>query len=196
MQPIISVSNLVKTYASGLQALKNVSLDLLAAGGDLPAALLAYRDHRSRLRREMNLEPDAATARLFQELRDVVFARDLGPRNGLLRARFGDRAWYRYRPAGSATDTANAFLPEIARDEDPSRADRGLIGAAIVTGLSAGNPSLTRLLVLLRRSLPEPALLSPLLSVVPGQLFALALARARGLDPDAPHGLAKVTLAS
>jgi glucosamine--fructose-6-phosphate aminotransferase (isomerizing) len=44
--------------------------------------------------------------------------------------------------------------------------------------------------------MPEPALLSPLLSVVPGQLFASALARARGLDPDAPHGLAKVTLAS
>ena len=43
---------------------------------------------------------------------------------------------------------------------------------------------------------PRPALLSPLLSVVPGQLFAAALARARGLDPDAPHGLAKVTLAS
>ena len=42
---------------------------------------------------------------------------------------------------------------------------------------------------------PKPALLSPLLSVVPGQLFAGALARARGLDPDAPHGLAKVTLA-
>ncbi len=41
----------------------------------------------------------------------------------------------------------------------------------------------------------DPALLSPLLSVVPGQLFAGALARARGLDPDAPHGLAKVTLA-
>ena len=37
--------------------------------------------------------------------------------------------------------------------------------------------------------------LSPLLSVVPGQLFAGALARARGLDPDAPHGLSKVTLA-
>ena len=42
---------------------------------------------------------------------------------------------------------------------------------------------------------PEPALLSPLVSVVPGQLFAAALARARGLDADAPHGLAKVTLA-
>jgi glutamine---fructose-6-phosphate transaminase (isomerizing) len=42
---------------------------------------------------------------------------------------------------------------------------------------------------------PTPQLLSPILSVVPGQLFAWALARARGLDPDAPHGLAKVTLA-
>ena len=42
---------------------------------------------------------------------------------------------------------------------------------------------------------PGLALLSPLLSVVPGQLFAWALARARGLDADAPHGLAKVTLA-
>jgi glucosamine--fructose-6-phosphate aminotransferase (isomerizing) len=48
-------------------------------------------------------------------------------------------------------------------------------------------------------SLPVPkaptALLSPLLSVVPGQLFAAALARARGLDPDHPVGLSKVTLA-
>ena len=42
---------------------------------------------------------------------------------------------------------------------------------------------------------PRPALLAPLLSVVPGQLFAAALAHARGLDADAPHGLAKVTLA-
>jgi glucosamine--fructose-6-phosphate aminotransferase (isomerizing) len=37
--------------------------------------------------------------------------------------------------------------------------------------------------------------LAPLLSVVPGQLFAGALAAAKGLDPDRPHGLSKVTLA-
>jgi glucosamine--fructose-6-phosphate aminotransferase (isomerizing) len=47
--------------------------------------------------------------------------------------------------------------------------------------------------------LPVPAppspLHSPLLSVVPGQLFAWALARAKGLDPDSPRGLSKVTLA-
>jgi glutamine---fructose-6-phosphate transaminase (isomerizing) len=44
---------------------------------------------------------------------------------------------------------------------------------------------------------PEPpmALLSPLLSVLPGQLFAWALSRAKGLDPDRPRGLTKVTLA-
>lgn len=41
----------------------------------------------------------------------VIFARDLGPRNELLRARFGDRGWYRYRPASSATDTTNPFVP-------------------------------------------------------------------------------------
>ena len=48
-------------------------------------------------------------------------------------------------------------------------------------------------------SIPVPAapapLLSPLLSVVPGQLFAWAVARAKGLDPDRPNGLEKVTLA-
>jgi glutamine---fructose-6-phosphate transaminase (isomerizing) len=44
---------------------------------------------------------------------------------------------------------------------------------------------------------PKPAdpLLAPLLSVVPGQLFAGAVARAKGLDPDRPRGLSKVTLA-
>jgi glucosamine--fructose-6-phosphate aminotransferase (isomerizing) len=42
---------------------------------------------------------------------------------------------------------------------------------------------------------PPLPLLSPLLSVAPGQLLAWALAQARGLDPDRPSGLSKVTLA-
>ena len=48
-----------------------------------------------------------------------------------------------------------------------------------------------------RLPVPEAPLpvLSPLLSVVPGQLFAAALARAKGLDADAPARLTKVTLA-
>jgi glucosamine--fructose-6-phosphate aminotransferase (isomerizing) len=46
-------------------------------------------------------------------------------------------------------------------------------------------------------AVPEAPLpvLAPLLSVLPGQLFAGALARAKGLDPDKPVGLSKVTLA-
>jgi glucosamine--fructose-6-phosphate aminotransferase (isomerizing) len=39
-----------------------------------------------------------------------------------------------------------------------------------------------------------PEWLSPITSVVPGQLLALHLALGRGLDPDAPRGLSKVTL--
>ncbi len=38
-----------------------------------------------------------------------------------------------------------------------------------------------------------PEWLSPLVTVVPGQLLALRLAEARGLDPDTPRGLQKVT---
>ena len=48
-------------------------------------------------------------------------------------------------------------------------------------------------------SLPVPdagdRVLAPLLSVVPGQLFAAALARVKGLDADRPERLTKVTLA-
>jgi glucosamine--fructose-6-phosphate aminotransferase (isomerizing) len=46
-------------------------------------------------------------------------------------------------------------------------------------------------------AVPKPplAVLSPLLSVAPGQLLAWALAQAKGLDPDQPVGLSKITLA-
>lgn len=47
-----------------------------------------------------------------------------------------------------------------------------------------------------RGAIPLPAvpeLLSPIVAAVPGQLLALHASRARGLDPDAPRGLTKVT---
>jgi glucosamine--fructose-6-phosphate aminotransferase (isomerizing) len=48
-----------------------------------------------------------------------------------------------------------------------------------------------------RASLPlppgAPEWVSPMVAVVPGQLWAVALARTRGLDPDEPRGLSKVT---
>ena len=51
-------------------------------------------------------------------------------------------------------------------------------------------PGMIRPLVL--DDLPEA--LTPLTFVIPGQLVAEAVARRRGLDPDAPAGLSKVTL--
>jgi len=39
-----------------------------------------------------------------------------------------------------------------------------------------------------------PEWLSPITAIVPGQLLALHLALARGLDPDVPRGLQKITL--
>lgn len=39
-----------------------------------------------------------------------------------------------------------------------------------------------------------PEWLSPLISVIPGQLFTLHLAQAKGIDPDHPRGLSKVTI--
>lgn len=38
-----------------------------------------------------------------------------------------------------------------------------------------------------------PEWLSPLITVIPGQLFGLGLARAKGLNPDQPQGLTKIT---
>jgi len=38
-----------------------------------------------------------------------------------------------------------------------------------------------------------PEWLSPLTTILPGQIFALHLTLARGLNPDAPRGLHKVT---
>jgi glucosamine--fructose-6-phosphate aminotransferase (isomerizing) len=45
-------------------------------------------------------------------------------------------------------------------------------------------------------SVPEgiPEWLSPVVNVIPGQIFGLGLALAKGLDPDHPRGLHKVTL--
>jgi glutamine---fructose-6-phosphate transaminase (isomerizing) len=62
----------------------------------------------------------------------------------------------------------------------------------IVSGPAASAvPNATNPILTPRAPLP---LLEPLLTVVPGQLFAAALADAKGLDPDHPVGLAKITL--
>ena len=68
------------------------------------------------------------------------------------------------------------------------------VGAALVASGDAADEIDGAAFTLSVPAAPQP-LLSPLLSVVAGQLFAAALARAKGLDPDRPERLTKVTLA-
>jgi glucosamine--fructose-6-phosphate aminotransferase (isomerizing) len=81
-------------------------------------------------------------------------------------------------------------LPALAAAAELARK----AGATLVASGSAADevPHATFRLPVPEAPLP---LLSPLLSVVPGQLFAAALSRAKGLDADRPVGLTKVTLA-
>lgn len=85
-------------------------------------------------------------------------------------------------PSGKMFDTMRAFSLELRSRgaELVIVSDRGDLLAEAVTPLPV----------------PEgtPEWLSPLVAVVPGQLFALHLTLARGNDPDQPAGLQKVTM--
>jgi glucosamine--fructose-6-phosphate aminotransferase (isomerizing) len=88
----------------------------------------------------------------------------------------------------------------IASDDETLRAvveAAARVRAAGATLVASGDAAdlLADAAYVLRVPKPPSPLLSPLLSVVPGQLFASALAQAKGLDPDHPAGLSKVTLA-
>lgn len=67
-------------------------------------------------------------------------------------------------------------------------------GATVVASGSAADEIEGAQHVLQVPTAPAPVL-APLLSVVPGQLFAAALAHVKGLDADRPIGLSKVTIA-
>jgi glucosamine--fructose-6-phosphate aminotransferase (isomerizing) len=85
-------------------------------------------------------------------------------------------------PDGRPADELTDFLEELKQ-----RGPRLVVISPRSKTLSLGNTSIP-----LPKDIPE--WLSPLVAVTPGQLFAFGLARARGLDPDQPRGLHKVTL--
>jgi glucosamine--fructose-6-phosphate aminotransferase (isomerizing) len=86
--------------------------------------------------------------------------------------------------------SSDETLPAVVEAAERVRA----AGATLVASGDAAEMLADAAFVLPVPKPPSP-LLSPLLSVVPGQLFASALAQAKGLDPDHPAGLSKVTLA-
>lgn len=82
------------------------------------------------------------------------------------------------KPANELTD----FLGELKQ-----RGSRLVVVSPGLKTLALGSTSIP-----LPKGIPE--WLSPLVAVTPGQLFAFGLAQAKGLDPDEPRGLHKVTL--
>lgn len=80
-------------------------------------------------------------------------------------------------------------LPAITAAVDRARA----VGAKLISVGSAA-AALGETAYVLATPRANEAVLCPLLSVVPGQLFACALARAKGLDPDNPTHLSKITV--
>ena len=80
---------------------------------------------------------------------------------------------------------SGAHVYGIGGDQDFAAACRATLPGSSPPGSSFSGSSLRG------ASLPEH--LAPFALIVPGQLLAEALARAKGIDPDAPRGLRKVT---
>jgi glucosamine--fructose-6-phosphate aminotransferase (isomerizing) len=85
-------------------------------------------------------------------------------------------------PSGQMFDTMHAFTLELQ-----SR------GAEVIT-ISDRQEMLDEAVTPLPLPRGIPEWLSPIVAIVPGQLFALHLTRIKGNDPDRPEGLRKVTL--
>jgi glutamine---fructose-6-phosphate transaminase (isomerizing) len=86
--------------------------------------------------------------------------------------------------------SADESLPAVREATARARA-----AGAIVIASGTGATEIDGAEIVLPVPQPPLPVLTPLLSVAPGQLLAWALALAKGLDPDRPAGLNKVTLA-
>jgi glucosamine--fructose-6-phosphate aminotransferase (isomerizing) len=164
-----------------------VMRDALAAAG--PAAELAGR-HRSMeeavvLGRGFNLATALEWALKLKELAYV-------------RAQGYSSADFQHGPVASlpsgghvlAVSATGPLAADLAELCEKLARDHGA-KLVLVAGTDAERPAGTELL-----AFPDvlPEWLSPLIAILPAQLFCLELARAKGLDGEQPRGLSKVTL--
>ena len=84
-------------------------------------------------------------------------------------------------PGGAAAGDLQALVADLQK----------LDSELLLISDDAGVLAQAHLAMPLPAGLPE--WLTPLVAVLPGQLFSLALTQAKGLDPDRPQGLKKVT---
>jgi predicted ATPase/DNA-binding SARP family transcriptional activator/Tfp pilus assembly protein PilF len=127
--------------AVGMDPLRNTTvcglMRVLAASGDMPAALMAYRDYRLRLRKEMNLEPDAETVRLYQEIRDAV-------REG---GRLAGIGYQTPEPRSPAFSLPHSLTTLIGREREAGEIANAVAVSRLVTLVGAGGVGKTRLAI-------------------------------------------------
>ncbi len=195
-----------KTYVNSLGA---VALLFAAATGD------------ERARRELDLMPDRIAAQLSHSFYDVGRLDELaGITGGTVVARginYGTafeialkirelcgllfEAWsaadLMHGPVAAITTgwPVLAIAPSGPALESMKLAIRGLVerGARVVV-IADRDDVLSTAAVPMRLVPSVPEWLSPLVTVIPGQLTAFRLAQLNGSDLDRPHGLAKITL--
>ena len=188
-----------KTYTAQLAA---VALLVLSMGGrrrDL-AALHAIPE---RMDEALEVEPAAASAALSlaQAARAVVIGRGLHyptaweialklKELALLHAEAYSAADFRHGPIAMAQKGLSAVLvsppgSRPAREVEALGRELQRRGSPVL----AIGPHRRGALGVPR----VPELLAPLVSILPGQLLAFHAARARGLDPDRPRGIRKIT---
>lgn len=188
-----------KTYTAELAAVALLSRALAGRGAAL--------DELSRvpgwMERALGKEEEAerAAARLRRSVRAVVLARGLNlPTAHEIALKLKELALLLAEPYSTA-DFQHGPIAMV--DEDLPVlfiAPPGSRAAAEVSALARKLKARSRNLLFIgpkrpgAMSLPNvPELLSPLVAVLPGQLLAFHAARARGLDPDRPHHLKKIT---
>jgi glucosamine--fructose-6-phosphate aminotransferase (isomerizing) len=196
-----------KTYLTQLAALALLAAELAGRGDEFAAGLAQTADdlerHLPLLERAAGsiAVPFASVGRMFVIGRGPEFATAREIALKLL-----ETCQIAAEPL-TATDLAHgpvaaldALFPvwAVATDDESLEVEAAArVRAAGATLIASGPASAAIADAQYELPVPKPAdpLLAPLLSVVPGQLFAGAVARAKGLDPDKPRGLSKITLA-
>jgi predicted ATPase/DNA-binding SARP family transcriptional activator len=161
-------------------------IQALAAAGDLPAALLSYRDYRLLLHRELNSEPDPETTRLFQELRSG------GHRPTLRRPSAPDLTAGTCPPSAPLQSLPCPLTAFIGREQELQEVARLVTSARLITLVGGGGVGKTRLALEVAAQVsdafPGGAAWVELASLADGALVLPSVAAALGVHQDAGGG--------
>lgn len=195
-----------KTYTSTLAALYLLSAslngdaakidNLLACSEAMAAALQVEHYISDRAERYRYMETGAVLSRGFNYCTALEIALKLAE-TSYIAARGYSAADFMHGPIASVHEGDPCFLvapPGKTYDTLLEMAQRLRLRRAEAMIISSRDDILECATVPVKLDVEVEEELSPLIYVIPGQLFAYYLALARGDDPDRPRGLSKVTL--